>query len=146
MDQVNAGQGTVGKLLKDDNALPRDHRLHDEPEGDPAEDQPGQGTVGKLVNDQEFYKNAKLTLQKLDKATEGLEDQGPLSVWASRSTSYSEPGASGRGHFSIVLVVILVLVLVLPAVFEREHEDDDEGDGEMSALRSCYLSAYRALK
>ena len=40
----------------------------------------GQGSVGKLVNDQEFYRNAKLTLQKLDKATEGLEDQGPLSV------------------------------------------------------------------
>jgi len=40
----------------------------------------GQGTIGKLVNNQEFYKNAKLTLQKVDKATDGLEDQGPLSV------------------------------------------------------------------
>jgi phospholipid/cholesterol/gamma-HCH transport system substrate-binding protein len=40
----------------------------------------GQGTVGKLVNDESIYKNAKLTLQKLDKATEGLEDQGPLTV------------------------------------------------------------------
>jgi phospholipid/cholesterol/gamma-HCH transport system substrate-binding protein len=40
----------------------------------------GQGSVGKLVNDESFYKNAKLSLQKLDKATEGLEDQGPLSV------------------------------------------------------------------
>jgi len=28
----------------------------------------GQGTIGKLVNDQEFYRNAKLTLQKVDKA------------------------------------------------------------------------------
>ena len=40
----------------------------------------GEGSVGKLINDQEFYNNAKFTLQKLDKATEGLEDQGPLSV------------------------------------------------------------------
>src|SRR5258708_2301452 len=40
----------------------------------------GQGTVGKIINDQEFYKNAKLSLQKLDKATEGLEDSGPLSL------------------------------------------------------------------
>ena len=40
----------------------------------------GGGTIGKLVNDQEFYRNAKLTLQKVDKATESLEDQGPLSV------------------------------------------------------------------
>ena len=40
----------------------------------------GNGTVGKLVNDQEFYKNAKLSLQKLDKAADGLEDTGPMSV------------------------------------------------------------------
>jgi phospholipid/cholesterol/gamma-HCH transport system substrate-binding protein len=40
----------------------------------------GQGTVGKLVNDQEFYRNAKLSLQKLDKAADSLEDTGPLSV------------------------------------------------------------------
>jgi phospholipid/cholesterol/gamma-HCH transport system substrate-binding protein len=40
----------------------------------------GQGTIGKLINDDSFYKNAKVSLQKLDKATEGLEDQGPLSI------------------------------------------------------------------
>jgi phospholipid/cholesterol/gamma-HCH transport system substrate-binding protein len=40
----------------------------------------GQGTIGKLINDQEFYRNAKLSLQKLDKMTDELEDQGPLSV------------------------------------------------------------------
>jgi len=40
----------------------------------------GQGSVGKLVNDEALIDNAKLTLQKLDKATESLEDQGPLSV------------------------------------------------------------------
>jgi phospholipid/cholesterol/gamma-HCH transport system substrate-binding protein len=40
----------------------------------------GQGSVGKLLNDDSLLKNAKLTLQKLDKATDGLEDQGPLSI------------------------------------------------------------------
>jgi phospholipid/cholesterol/gamma-HCH transport system substrate-binding protein len=40
----------------------------------------GQGSVGVLVNDASFLKNAQMSLQKLDKATEGLEDQGPLSV------------------------------------------------------------------
>ena len=40
----------------------------------------GQGSVGKLLNDESLYRNARLSLQKLDKATEGLEDQGPLSV------------------------------------------------------------------
>lgn len=43
----------------------------------------GQGSVGQLINDDSFLKNAKMTLQKLDKATEGLEDQGPLSVLGS---------------------------------------------------------------
>jgi phospholipid/cholesterol/gamma-HCH transport system substrate-binding protein len=40
----------------------------------------GEGTVGKAINETELLDNAKLTLQKLDKATEGLEDQGPLTV------------------------------------------------------------------
>jgi phospholipid/cholesterol/gamma-HCH transport system substrate-binding protein len=40
----------------------------------------GQGTLGKLVNEQDFYKNAKLTLQKVDKAADSLEDQGPLTI------------------------------------------------------------------
>ena len=80
IDQANSGKGTVGKLLTDDT-------LYRETTDSMAnlreilqKINQGQGSVGKLVNDQEFYKNAKLTLQKLDKATEGLEDQGPLSV------------------------------------------------------------------
>lgn len=80
LNQVNAGQGTAGKLIKDP-------KLYDETTASMTnlkeilqKINQGQGSVGKLVNDQEFYKNAKMTLQKLDKATDGLEDQGPLSV------------------------------------------------------------------
>jgi len=80
LDQAKTGNGTVGKLLNDD-------RLYREATESMAnlrqileKINQGQGSVGKLVNDKEFYNNAKLTLQKLDKATEGLEDQGPLSV------------------------------------------------------------------
>lgn len=78
--QVNAGKGTLGKLLKDET-------LYAETAGSMTtlreileKINQGQGSVGKLVNDPDLYKNARLTLQKLDKATEGLEDQGPLSV------------------------------------------------------------------
>jgi phospholipid/cholesterol/gamma-HCH transport system substrate-binding protein len=78
--EVNAGQGTIGKLV-------RDEKLYNEATESMVnlkeilqKINQGQGTIGKVVNDQELYKNAKLTLQKLDKATEGLEDQGPLSV------------------------------------------------------------------
>jgi len=80
MDQVKSGQGTMGKLLTDDAiyretlaSLTNLREMTDKMNH-------GQGSIGKLINDQEFYNNAKMTLQKLDKATEGLEDQGPLSV------------------------------------------------------------------
>jgi phospholipid/cholesterol/gamma-HCH transport system substrate-binding protein len=80
VDQVNSGQGTVGKLLKDE-ALYREATASMTNLKEILQKiNRGQGSVGKLVNDQEFYNNAKLTLQKLDKATEGLEDQGPLSI------------------------------------------------------------------
>jgi len=80
VDNVRAGQGTLGKLLTDD-------KLYNATTGSMTnlnqimyKINRGQGTVGKLVNDEDFLKNAKVSLQKLDKAADGLEDQGPLSV------------------------------------------------------------------
>jgi phospholipid/cholesterol/gamma-HCH transport system substrate-binding protein len=80
VDQINSGQGTVGKLVKDDTLYKETTAFMTNMKEISQKINEGQGSVGKLINDQEFYKNAKLTLQKLDKATEGLEDQGPLSV------------------------------------------------------------------
>jgi phospholipid/cholesterol/gamma-HCH transport system substrate-binding protein len=80
VDQVNAGQGTAGKFVKDDKLYNDTTAAMTNLKEILQKINQGQGSVGKLVNDQEFYRNAKLTLQKLDKATEGLEDQGPLSV------------------------------------------------------------------
>ena len=80
IDQAKNGQGTVGKLLTDDKLYRETTESMTNLKEILQKVNQGQGTVGKLVNDQEFYKNAKLTLQKLDTATEGLEDQGPLSV------------------------------------------------------------------
>jgi phospholipid/cholesterol/gamma-HCH transport system substrate-binding protein len=78
--QANSGQGTIGKLLKDESLYRETTASMTNLREILQKINQGQGSVGKLVNDQEFYKNAKLTLQKLDQATEGLEDQGPLSV------------------------------------------------------------------
>lgn len=80
IDGVNAGQGSLGKMVKDEKLYMETTASMTNLKEILEKINHGQGTVGKLVNDQEFYKNAKLTLQKLDKATEGLEDQGPLSV------------------------------------------------------------------
>lgn len=80
ISQINSGQGTLGKLTKDDT-LYREMTLTMVNAREILEKvNKGQGSVGKLVNDESFYKNVKVSLQKLDKATEGLEDQGPLSV------------------------------------------------------------------
>ena len=80
VDQVNAGQGTVGKLLHDETLYHETTESMSNLKEILQKINKGQGTIGKIVNDQELYRNAKLTLQKLDQATEGLEDQGPLSV------------------------------------------------------------------
>jgi len=80
MNDVAAGKGTIGKLVTDDTLFTATTASMTNLNQILLKINQGQGTVGKLVNDQEFYKNAKLTLQKVDKAADGLEDQGPLSV------------------------------------------------------------------
>lgn len=78
--QVNSGQGTLGKLATDEALYKEAVTAMANLREITQKLNRGQGTVGKLINNDDFYKNAKLSLQKLDKATEGLEDQGPLSV------------------------------------------------------------------
>jgi phospholipid/cholesterol/gamma-HCH transport system substrate-binding protein len=80
VEQINAGQGTIGKLLHDDTLYRETTASMTSLKEILQKINQGQGSVGKIVNDEELYKNAKLTLQKLDQATEGLEDQGPLSI------------------------------------------------------------------
>jgi phospholipid/cholesterol/gamma-HCH transport system substrate-binding protein len=91
IDQVvtdaRAGKGTVGKLITDDTlyvaATGSMTNLH----SILLKINQGQGTVGQLINDDTFLKGAKLSLQKLDKATESLEDTGPLSILGTMITS-----------------------------------------------------------
>jgi phospholipid/cholesterol/gamma-HCH transport system substrate-binding protein len=84
---VRAGKGTVGKLMTDDT-------LYHEATGSMTnlhqiliKINSGQGSVGQLINDDSVLRNVKLSLQKLDKATESLEDTGPLSVLGTLATS-----------------------------------------------------------
>lgn len=78
--QVNQGQGTLGRLVKDDALYRETTTMMANLREVMEKINQGKGSVGELVNDRTFLKNAKLTLQKVEKATEGLEDQGPLSV------------------------------------------------------------------
>ena len=85
--EVKDGHGTVGKLMQDESlynettgAMTNVHQIM-------LKINLGQGSIGKLVNDDSILKNAKLSLQKLDKATESLEDTGPLSVLGTIASS-----------------------------------------------------------
>jgi phospholipid/cholesterol/gamma-HCH transport system substrate-binding protein len=78
--QVNEGQGTIGKLIKDESLYRETTTAMTNLREILQKINQGQGSVGQLVNDPGFINNAKLTLQKVEKATEGIEDQGPLSV------------------------------------------------------------------
>jgi phospholipid/cholesterol/gamma-HCH transport system substrate-binding protein len=77
---AQAGQGTLGKLLTDDKLYYATTSSMTNLNEILMKINKGNGTIAKLVNEPEFYQNAKLSLQKLDKAADGLEDQGPLSV------------------------------------------------------------------
>jgi phospholipid/cholesterol/gamma-HCH transport system substrate-binding protein len=78
--RVNSGQGTLGKLASDEQLYREMTQAATHLREILEKINRGQGSVGKLVNDESLIKNAKMTLQKVEKATEGLEDQGPLSV------------------------------------------------------------------
>lgn len=80
MADVRNGEGTLGQLLTQ-------KKLYQEMETSMTslreileKINQGNGSVGQLVNDQLFFNNLKLTLQKIEKATETLEDTGPISV------------------------------------------------------------------
>lgn len=85
--RINSGEGTIGKLVKDDT-------LYFETTGSMTnlhqillKINHGQGTVGQLINDDSTLRNIKVSMQKLDKATESLEDTGPLSVLGTMVTT-----------------------------------------------------------
>jgi phospholipid/cholesterol/gamma-HCH transport system substrate-binding protein len=78
--EISEGKGTLGRLAKDDALYKETTTALTNLREILERINRGQGSIGKLVNDESLYKNAKLSLQKLDKATEGLEDQGPLTV------------------------------------------------------------------
>jgi phospholipid/cholesterol/gamma-HCH transport system substrate-binding protein len=77
---INAGQGSLGHLMKDDTLYNETTASMTNLKEILQKINQGKGTVGKIVNDDEFYRNARLTLEKVDKATDSLEDSGPLTV------------------------------------------------------------------
>jgi phospholipid/cholesterol/gamma-HCH transport system substrate-binding protein len=80
VDGINQGKGSLGKMMHDEKLYAETTAAMSNLKEILEKINKGQGSVGQLVNDDSFLNNAKMTLQKVEKATEGLEDQGPLSI------------------------------------------------------------------
>jgi phospholipid/cholesterol/gamma-HCH transport system substrate-binding protein len=85
--RINSGEGTIGKLVKDDTLYVETTGTMTNLHQIMLKINHGQGTVGQLINDDSTLKNIKISMQKLDKATESLEDTGPLSVLGTMAAS-----------------------------------------------------------
>ncbi len=78
--RINRGEGTVGKLVNDPALYDELRETVINVKEITRKINSGEGTVGKLVNDDKLYRDAISTLKKTEKAMEGLQDTGPISV------------------------------------------------------------------
>jgi phospholipid/cholesterol/gamma-HCH transport system substrate-binding protein len=80
--KVNAGEGTVGKLINDDTIYydVKDSTKALKEVADKVEE--GEGTVGRLVQDDSLYVEAENAMRELRKSAEGIQEQTPISVMA----------------------------------------------------------------
>lgn len=81
--RINRGEGTAGKLVNDPSLYNELKETVANLKEITRKINEGQGTVGKLVNDDKLYLDALSTLKKTERAMEGLQDTGPISVMGS---------------------------------------------------------------
>lgn len=80
IDQVKSGQGTLGVLLYDKEAGANIKTVTANLRDISDKLNKGQGTLGKLISDESLYLQAQGAIKKLDRALDGMADQGPISA------------------------------------------------------------------
>jgi phospholipid/cholesterol/gamma-HCH transport system substrate-binding protein len=80
MDRVKSGKGALGTLIYDEQTgaeikltLKNIKEVSDKLNS-------GQGTLGKLISDDTLLRQAQGTMRKVDRAVDGLSDQGPITA------------------------------------------------------------------
>ncbi len=73
VQQVEAGRGSIGKLLYDDELYDHVIRIVANTEKITAAVNQGQGTIGRLLYDEDLYKDLRRTLLRVDGIAAGLE-------------------------------------------------------------------------
>lgn len=71
--QVEVGQGSIGRLLKDETLYNRINSIAGEGERLMKAINSGKGTMGRLVYDEQLYQDFRTTLARLDSVAEGLQ-------------------------------------------------------------------------
>ena len=80
IDQVKSGKGALGTLVYDEQTgneikitLKNIKEVSDKLNS-------GQGTLGKLISDDSLLRDAQGTMRKIDRAVDGMSDQGPITA------------------------------------------------------------------
>jgi phospholipid/cholesterol/gamma-HCH transport system substrate-binding protein len=80
MDQVKSGQGTLGALIYDQKAADDIRTSIANIRSVSDKLAKGQGTLGKLISDDSLYNSAEVTIKKVDRTMDGLNDSGPITA------------------------------------------------------------------
>jgi phospholipid/cholesterol/gamma-HCH transport system substrate-binding protein len=80
IDQVKSGQGALGALLYDPEAATNLQVTVKNLREVSDKLNRGEGTLGKLLSDDSLYIEAQSTIQKVNRAVDGLADQGPITA------------------------------------------------------------------
>ncbi|PLX79125.1 MAG: MCE family protein [Desulfuromonas sp.] len=79
-NKAKNGEGALGKLLTEDKLYDDFKAAMEHIRSITAKIDGGEGTIGKLVNDSDLYFDAKTTLNKVEKAADGINDSGAISA------------------------------------------------------------------
>src|SRR5690606_35878724 len=78
--QVKSGKGTLGTLIYDD-AVGENIRVTSQNLRElSAKLNSGEGTLGRLINDDSLFIEAQNAVQKVNRAVDGMADQGPITA------------------------------------------------------------------
>jgi len=77
---MQSGQGTLGTLIYDEESAKNLRVTLANLEDLSDKLNSGEGTLGRLINDDSLYTEAQSTIQKVNRAVDGLSDQGPITA------------------------------------------------------------------
>lgn len=80
IDQVKSGRGTLGTLLYDEQSAENIKVVAKNLRELSDKINQGEGTLGRLINDDSLFKEAQGVMRKVDRAVDGLSDQGPITA------------------------------------------------------------------